>query len=53
MRLALEGEGELGALVRQSPSDGPGDGTLVGHPEDEPLLACERLAHGRRESNAA
>ena len=41
-RLALVGEGQLGALVGQCPGDSPGQRPVVGEAHDQPALALHQ-----------
>jgi hypothetical protein len=44
LRLALIGEGELGAMRLQRARDAPGDGMVVGDPHDEAATALHQIA---------
>ena len=46
-RLALVGEGELGAFLMRAPGDPPGQGALVCHADHQAALASEQAACGR------
>ena len=41
-RVALIGEGELGAVRRKRPGDAPGDRMIVGDAHDQPALALHQ-----------
>ncbi len=51
-RLALIGEGELGALRVHRLGDAPGDGMVVGDPHDEAALARQQRLHGPGHASA-
>ena len=41
-RVALVGEGEVGAVVAAGPRDAPGDRAVVGHAHDQPAFAAHQ-----------
>src|SRR3712207_929238 len=46
-RLALVGEGELGAVLAQNLGDAPGDRVVVRHSHDEAAPALHQAGHAR------
>ena len=47
-RVALIGEGELGAVRGERPGDAPGDRMVVGDAHDQPALACINIRNSMR-----